>query len=110
MLRGLTGRGSWIGLAIALWLLGSEAPCQVFLNPYADQSQTPLENPIGDMGDASGEESESENEREFEEDDNLFDEKAMAFDRKINRKSLVSPWDLLHESPSGQPTFPPPKF
>ena len=106
MFRVKTGRSSWVVLAIVLWLLSSEAACLRGNNSRDLGFKGPIESPM-DLEDTHGE-SESENEREFD-DDNLFDEKVMAFDVNVIRKTSAGSWAMLHESPVSKLNSPPPK-
>jgi len=106
MYRTNTKLAQWMGFMLLIWLISAGGVCLA----GSDLPVTlPIENPLGDMEDPTGGESESENDKETDED-SLYEVKSFVFVLKAFQKKSASEWDRMQDDPCHNLNYPPPKL
>jgi len=98
---------TWMGFILLILLSTVGSVCLAGSAGDDLPISAPIDNPLGDMEDPNTGESETDD-KEFD-DDNLYDENRCAAGVNGFQRRLSCEWDLIHDDPCHNLTYPPPK-
>ena len=98
---------TWMGFMVLILLSSGGSVCFAAAAGSDLPITAPVENPLGDMEDPNTGESETDDKES--DDDNLYDESVSASGLKGFQRKLSCEWDLIHDDPSHNLNYPPPK-